>query len=266
MAYHKKTNEKTVNEPKLQCLLGEIPIDPNQKSPLGGINPYSPHFAKIGNQFLQFFIDHANIHKESKVLDIGCGTGRIAKAFEGFLEEGKYAGFDVNDRFVDYCRKTYDKSFQFDHLDIQHDEYNPNGTINPNNIRLPYNNQSFDFVCAIAVFNHLEFDWVSKYISEISRLLVPNGIFFATMILLNHLSIGSIKEKQTHPFKFDLRENNSWFDYVTRPLWNVAIKEIPIRRQFVSNKLMIKEPIRYGEWCGSSTAITGHDVVIAIKG
>lgn len=255
----------TVDEPKLPYRLGELPILDDSDAPRGGINPKSPMFDKIGQQFLQFFIDHARLSKKSKVLDVGCGTGRIAKALDGFLEGGKYTGLDANKRFIDYCESTY-KRFKFDHCDVQHDEYNPDGTIQADKFEFPYENGSFDFVCAIALFNHIRFDSAANYIREMSRVLKPQGTFFATFILLNQRSMQAVDKKPEHPFKFDKREHDGWHEYTNRPFWNIALPEMAIRRAFVGNRMMIKDPIRYGEWCGSAAAITGHDVVIAIKG
>lgn len=267
MESNQKQDETTaVDAPKLQCLLGELPIEDESEAPRGGINPNSPMFDKIGQQFLQLFIDHARLTPKAKVLDVGCGTGRLTKAFNGFLSKGKYTGFDANQRFIDYCKSTYPKSFAFDHCDVQHDEYNPNGTIQANDFEFPYDNRTFDFVCGIAIFNHLRFEWAVNYIRQISRVLKPQGIFFGTFILLNQRSMESIERRTEHPFKFDKRDHDGWYEYEPRPLWNVALPEMPIRRIFVSSGMMIKEPIRYGEWCGSAAAITGHDVVTAIKG
>ena len=109
----KKIETSIIDQPSLPYLLGEIPIDEGQTRPLGGLNPYSEHFTKIGQHFLQLFIDHGRLTKRSKVLEAGCGTGRIAKALEGFLDGGKYQGFDCNKRFTDHCKSTYKKSFKF---------------------------------------------------------------------------------------------------------------------------------------------------------
>jgi SAM-dependent methyltransferase len=261
-------SEKTISAPKNQKLLGEIRIDPNAKGrPMGGLNPYNPHFNKIGQAFLKLLIEHAKLNKKRRILDVGCGTGRIAKQLEQFMENGSYEGFDVNEHFIDYCKETYtNKKFNFQRCDVQHDEFNPLGKINPQTFTFPYDDKSFDLTIAIALFNHFETPWVFRYIAEMMRVLKPNGIFFGTFLILTPRSMIAIEERDKHPFKFDYRTPNSWHEYTDRKLMNVAIPESGLRRQFINCRLMIKEPIRYGEWCGSPVAITGHDVITAIKG
>lgn len=264
----KQDDSKPSNdEPKNPRLLGEIRVDPKVTAPLGGLNPHSPHFDKIGHAFLKLLIEHARLNKKRRVLDVGCGTGRLAKRFHQFLDSGSYEGFDVNDHFVDYCKDTYaGKRFNFQRVDVRHDEYNPEGTLDPQTFTFPYEDRSFDLAIAIALFNHFETPWVFRYIAEMMRVLKPNGIFFGTFLILTPMSMAAIEGRDKHPFKFDLRTPNSWHEYTERTLFNVAIPESGLRRQFMKCRLMIREPIRYGEWCGSPVAITGHDVVVAIKG
>jgi 2-polyprenyl-3-methyl-5-hydroxy-6-metoxy-1,4-benzoquinol methylase len=114
--------------PKRAALLGDIRVDASDTKPLGGLNPYNPYFDSIGKQFHRLLIDHAGLTNMSSILDVGCGTGRLAKQLQD--HGGNYYGFDVNDHFVDYCRSSYKKG-HFDCCDVRHDEYNPNGCIDP---------------------------------------------------------------------------------------------------------------------------------------
>jgi SAM-dependent methyltransferase len=247
--------------PKQPKLLGDLEFGPDVKEPLGGLNPHNPHFKTIGTAFYQLLIEHAGLHKHSHILDLGCGTGRLANALP---DDINYNGFDINKRFVDYCVTTYPAK-RFVHADLAHPEYNKTGTIDPLHYSLPYDNRTLDIVVAIALFNHLDSATVFHYVREISRILKPRGLLFATILLLNQQSMELINSRAIPPYSFSHRTPKSWHDFAERPLFNVAHPEEAIRRLCIQSKLMIREPIRYGEWCQSKVALTGHDILIAQK-
>jgi len=247
--------------------LSDIIIDNNEKRPLGGLNPYNPHYDRIGQHFCDLLIEHAGLKRDSRILDIGCGTGRLAKPISQLLDTGSYEGIDVSRQYIEYCQAHLAKpNIRFNHVNIKHEEYNPTGVISPMDFKLHHNDNSFDIVTAIAVFNHFETKWVYKYITEMARVLRPKGILFATYLILNPNYLHSLANNDDQSMIFEYRTLDSWHKFQDRPLINVAIPESGLRQQYVKCGLMIKEPIRYGEWCGSPVALTGHDVVIAIKG
>jgi len=247
-------------------LLGEFEFTPQNIKPLGGLNQYSPSFNTIGLQYKNLLIEHARLTPKSTILDIGCGTGRLAHSLKDFIEPKKYVGLDNNARYLTMARQL-NPLYQFDHIDVQHDEYNPGGILDPNMVELPYSNKSFDVVCVLGLFNHFRAKWVANYIRQAARVLKPKGIFFGTFILLNRSSMEHIESGNSKkPFAFNNREGDGWYESHSRPLLNVALPELPIRRVFIKSNLMIKEPIRYGQWCKSPIAITGHDIVLARKG
>lgn len=253
-------------KPKLPAsrLLGEIRVSKRETKPLGGLNPYNQHYADIGRQFLGFFVDYAALLPHHRVLEIGCGTGRIAQPLAGFLEEGTYVGIDVNRYFVDWCTANIKPpNCTFLHVDYANDEFNPGGSLDAAD-PLPFTNGSFHFICAVALFNHLRPASVLHYIGEIARLLAPRGWFFGTFLLANPHAEDALA-RGFASCSFELREPDAWYGYAARPLFTVAHDEQVIRRACIQHGLMIKEPIRYGQWCGSLNAITGHDVVIARK-
>ncbi|MDB4490028.1 class I SAM-dependent methyltransferase [bacterium] len=254
-------------EPRNKEPLGDLSFGPDKKQPLGGINPYSHHFDDIGDHFKNLLIEHARLNPNSNILDVGCGTGRLAKSLHDYLENGSYYGIDANKRYIDYCRSNYlNSNFHFDHLNVQNDEYNKDATIAAYDSRFPFKDATFDLSVAIALFNHLDIKSILRYIAELSRVLKPKGILFFTALILNPQSVEVINQRDKPPFKFSYRTDNSWHEYQSRPLINVAVPEAGIRRQLINCKMMIKEPIRFGEWSESKLALTGHDVVTAIKG
>lgn len=247
--------------PVLSCKLGDIRFSPESTKPLGGINPYCKQFDLIGQQFKDILISHANYTPRSRILDIGCGTGRLAKQ----LRSSNYIGLDNNRHFVKYCTDTYSAT-KFIHHDIEHDEYNPDGAIRVSESKLPFRDKTFDLVVCFGLFNHFYIEWILHYIKDISRILTPRGILAFTAILLNDNSKDLICNGKTQrPFQFDFRKELSWHEFQERPLLNVAVDEVAVRRALLKNNLIIKEPIRYGEWCQGKNPLSGHDIIIARK-
>lgn len=249
--------------PKRTTLLGDLEITPATKSPLGGLNPYNEHFEIIGQLFFQLLLDHTHLTPSSVILDIGCGTGRLAKQLASFLDSGQYYGFDPNERFLRYCPQR--KNFRYCHLNLQHDEYNQKGAVDAGTVVFPYKDKFFDTIISVAVFNHLRANEVMQYIKQVARVLKPRGTFFCTMILLNNISMEFIKTVKRQPYLFPHKTPESWHDYEVRPLLNIAHYEEAVRRVCLKSNLTIREPIRYGEWCRSKVAVAGPDVLIIKK-
>lgn len=247
--------------------LSDIVISKDETRPLGGLNPYNPYYDKIGQHFLKLLVDHAGLNKSSKILDVGCGTGRLAKPISGLLDEGLYEGIDINLHYLEYCQANLaKKNIKFTHVDIHHDEFNPQGKMDLMDYRFAYDDNTFDIAIAIALFNHFHTKWVFRYIAEMTRVLKPKGILFFTSLVLNNTSMQSLIDNKSQSINFEYKTPDSWHKSKDRLLVNVAIPESGLRQQCIKCRLMIKEPIRYGEWCGSPVAITGHDVIVAIKG
>src|SRR5262245_2380217 len=62
-------------------------------------------FEKIGREFKSYFIDLANLQSNHRVLDVGCGIGRMAVPLTSYLsQEGEYYGFDIVARGIDWCQ------------------------------------------------------------------------------------------------------------------------------------------------------------------
>lgn len=248
-------------EPKNKQPLGLIPFL-DSTHPLGGINPNHTLFDKIGKELLTVIIEQLSIETHHKTLEIGCGTGRIAKQLIPIIGTN-YFGLDVNKNYIEYCEKTYPAHFT--HIDINNSEYNIEGTIDQHKFKLPYDDQSFDNIISIATFNHLSFRTIAQYLRESARLLKPKGKILFTAHLINNVSRDHINNKQEPPYSFKFKSTDGWSDWESRPLFNIAHHEELLRRVCMKHKLIIKEPIRYGNWCMSPLALSGPDVVVIRK-
>ena len=63
-------------------------------------------FTATGREFLGHFTELGGLEPGDRVLDIGCGIGRMAIPLSGYLEGGSYAGFDVGRAMIRWCRRN----------------------------------------------------------------------------------------------------------------------------------------------------------------
>ena len=116
-------------------------------------------FEKVGQ--LEFnLLKHFGLNKANDILDVGCGSGRLAFALKDFLS-GKYIGFDILQEPLDYARRKCSR-----------DDWEFNLIEDDN---LPRQLSSFDFVTFFSVFTHILDEDIFFYLQESIRLMKPDG-------------------------------------------------------------------------------------------
>jgi hypothetical protein len=61
-------------------------------------------FLAVGEEFRKYLIEFCNLKPTSKVLDAGCGPGRLAVALTDYLvPTGSYDGFDTYKEHIDWA-------------------------------------------------------------------------------------------------------------------------------------------------------------------
>ena len=154
-------------------------------------------FVDTGDEFMRHFIELGGLRPQERVLDIGCGVGRMARPLSRYLvRPGSYAGFDVNRAAIGWCRRRYRgrPHFHFHVADVHSRRFNPQGSLRASEYRFPYADASFDFAIAVSVFTHLLEGEARHYIEEIARVLRPEGRLLATFFLLTDASRAMIAE------------------------------------------------------------------------
>ena len=97
-----------------------------------------------------------------KLLDFGCGVGRMTRAFSNFF--ASCVGIDVSENMVNLARKYNHEQSRCEFI-VSEDR------------RLPFANGSFDFVFTVLVLQHLPSkSMILNYIAEFIRVAKDKGI------------------------------------------------------------------------------------------
>ena len=133
-------------------------------------------------------LEHFGMRPSSDILDVGCGIGRLAYECASYLDDdATYTGLDIAPVAIDWLNANYAPrlpGFRFDLLDVQNERYRPEGTVGPDEVRFPYDDDSFDVVCAFEVFMHVSLEGVRNYLREIARVLRPDGLAVVTLVAI----------------------------------------------------------------------------------
>jgi SAM-dependent methyltransferase len=219
---------------------------------------------------------YGQIRRDSDVLEIGCGLGRVAFPLRYVLSQhGTYHGFEICRDKVEFLQQNFSTAypnFHFHHDDIHNTCYNPIGTIRPEHYRFPYEDASFDLIYAASVFTHLLPAAAEQYMRESSRVLRPQGRCVFSFFLLDCYRPG-----QPRPLGFNDPIFNVDHPYGDRSDdFAVSNPENPedisayrlgfVERVAAQAGLRLAQPPLPGLWSGSSPTWVGvQDVVVLIK-
>lgn len=225
-------------------------------------------YREVGSEFRAYFLDLLELSPTARVLDVGCGSGRMAVPLLGHLRHGSYEGFDVHPEAVTWCQQHITprhENFRFQHADIVNSWYNPNGRWRASEYRFPYGDGEFDAVLLTSVFTHLLPEGMAQYQREVARVLRPGGRMFATFFLLNEESLRLLDSGLSTLHLPGAREGCRIHDEGV-PEFAVAHDETRVRTLLAGSGLHILEPVRYGSWCGRGCFLSYQDVAVAERG
>jgi SAM-dependent methyltransferase len=224
-------------------------------------------FKENGAEFLKYYIEVCDLRPDEAVLDIGSGTGRKTLPLLGYLSErGSYLGMEIVKSGVEWCREKYAAvpNFKFQEIDVYNQLYNPQGTYQAAEYKLPLPDVQFDFVVLNSVFTHMMPAEVENYLSEISRVLKKGGRCLISFFLLNAEAeklIESGVSSKDLKYKFGPARALS----EAEPELAIGYDEDFVVKLYRELGLEIQQPIRYGSWCGRKNYLSYQDLVVGIK-
>ena len=217
-------------------------------------------FRATGEEFLGLFRRLVDLRAQDRVLDIGCGIGRMARVLVPVLRPpGSYDGFDIAEPGIRWCEAHYRDTpvpFCFKHADLRNSVYNPTGRGTPDTYAFPYADGSFDLAIATSVFTHLLPDAADNYLAQAARVLAPDGRLFATWFLTGGA------DPPPPPFRRDASSPPAATTDPAAPETAVAYPEPWLRERLDANGFELGA-IHPGSWRARSAGLTLQDVVIA---
>jgi ubiquinone/menaquinone biosynthesis C-methylase UbiE len=228
--------------------------------PAGKMFIGSGNFVLTGNRFAQRLKQYANLQADSKVLDIGCGIGRLARPLTQIVAPpGEYKGFDVVKSGIDWCTQNISNKyphFHFLYTPLSNDLYNSGGQ-NAGEFVFPYKDNTFTIAAAISVYTHLLPHETNRYLAETARVLQPGGIAFFTFFIHD----GQQPLPASFNFPIQYHGYSLMSEKVTRA--NVLYQHSYLIEMIEQNGLTIKEWVK-GRW-NTPTGIDLQDTLVLVK-
>lgn len=224
-------------------------------------------FKAVGKQWFRHFTTIGGLKPDQRVLDVGCGCGRMAVPLMDYISDnGGYWGFDITRAGIRWCERRIASrrpNFHFALADIYNKNYHPEGRIQPMEYRFPYADGFFDFVFLTSVFTHMQAPEMNRYLSEIARVLKPGARCMMSYFLLNPEARNLPPGKASIDFKVKLKDCYSSREDI--PEAAIAYDESYVRDCLTKPGLRLLEPIRFGSWSGRKEFVDYQDIVLAAR-
>jgi SAM-dependent methyltransferase len=122
-----------------------------------------------GREVAEWLISIFNQHSvpaEVRVLDWGCGPGRIVRHLPDLMGQGcEIFATDYNNESIGWCKEN-----------LENIRFNCNGL----EAILPYHDNYFDIIYGISILTHLSEESHNAWKNELYRILKPGGILLLT--------------------------------------------------------------------------------------
>ncbi|HSW07424.1 class I SAM-dependent methyltransferase [Aquabacterium sp.] len=204
-----------------------------------------------------------------RLLDIGCGYGRLAYGLRRAAYDGRYEGFDILQRHIGWLNEHFAagaddaQRYRFDHVDHHNERYNPAG--GPfDEAALPYAAASFDTLVSLSVFTHMDEHDLVRYLGALSRLLATGGTWVTTFFCLpSGFTLQDVPGDAALAPTAQVSEH-AFVHSASDPLHVIAYTEDFLLRQFARHGLEVIDQ-RKGSWLTRRDALEGQDWFVLRK-
>lgn len=139
-----------------------------------------------------------------RVLDFGCGCGRVISAFRDLHPTAELHGSDIDAEAIDWCARSLSDIGNFQ----------VNGHLPPTS----FPDNHFNLIYSISIFTHLPEDMQFAWLAELRRILKPGGILLTTVIgpysYRTHLPSAVQKDIDREGFLYADQPRPGWPEYL----------------------------------------------------
>lgn len=154
--------------------LPDIPLPPPRLRMGGAHFRKDADFVEAGVRDVRMLRRRAGLTRKSRLLDWGCGAGRLAIGVKTLLGNvADYHGVDVQPELLGWAADNLtDEHTRFTLVDARNERYNPDGDATYD---IPAEPGSVDVLYSYSVFSHMLTDDVAGYSRTIASILAPEG-------------------------------------------------------------------------------------------
>lgn len=117
-------------------------------------------------EIVTLFSKHFDINKEDvRILDWGCGPGRVVRHLPSFLSHAEIYGTDYNEDYIKWCSEN-----------LKEINFSINKVDPPTN----FSDSFFNAVTGLSIFTHLSEPNHFNWIAELYRIIKPGGGLYIT--------------------------------------------------------------------------------------
>jgi ubiquinone/menaquinone biosynthesis C-methylase UbiE len=133
-------------------------------------------FDTVGRMELEI-LKREGLRPTDTLVDLGCGTGRLAVHAIPALAGGRYVGIDISRTMLDEAQKRVEKTIP--------DPPSRVSWVHQTTPEFALDIGAVDMICAFSVINHMEHEDAYLYLKEALRVVRPGGRFVFSCLPLN---------------------------------------------------------------------------------
>ncbi len=227
---------------------------------------------KVVAEGMNALVANTPVHGSMKILDYGCGIGRVSVGLAQMLEQerGQLLGVDIIPRLIDFCVANIEPIYNNTKFTLIND-HNPRYDFHKGEVGVVAQtpeefiegiNSSIDMIVAYSVFTHFTPEMALRHAKLFYKALRNSGIVYLSAFLESPLNPADRRLGQGEKFKdIPLKMPLSWalyrFDYLEQ-IFNEAGFQIS---KIVYGHWRLKGALPQFMYQGNHS----HDIIVAVK-